>query len=567
MEKRTGKVNAGRLFEALGKIGYSPDSAILDIVDNSVAYGASKVQVEIKGRKIKLDGAKREKTVVDRFVIKDNGNGMDEASLDNAIGLGSKSTHYGAGTLSKFGLGLKSASSSLGKRLTVITTVDGNKFIKGCVDQDLLGDEYEYEFGSATDEEVSEIKDFLGDSTSGTFVIIEKPRLDSLPSIAEILTKLKEKSGVIFYYYLTGQVPEREKVSILIDDHLVEGFDPLHIAEISEDDGDLNETTWDGKSVKWITRTQAIQVSEEHPECLAMVEITQLPHPPTVGKSEQMTAAQCREKYMIGAGNYGIYVYRNYRLISWASSLDVIQQDQDLYSFRGRLFITSDSDDVLNIDVTKSRIQLSDLARTQLTPDLNEAKRKSIAAWKNRGRLLDDLTKGTPHTDINDFIDRIDNELQKDEQIDEDLSEPEEKKNIRDKKKKLVESKPTTAEENKKVEESNERVQYVDSLTNNQLWERGHDPKHGLIVRVNRSHRLIREVVDSQSNNSSLIKLLDTLFFGLARGEYRFLYSSDHKISIEKMELILDDYREHVGSELSELIKRIGAKNILNGFE
>lgn len=565
MEKRQGRVNAGRLFEALGKIGYSPDSAILDIVDNSIAYGATKVQVEVKGRKIKLEGAKREKTVVESFIIKDNAVGMDESSLDNAIGLGSNSAHYDDKTLSKFGLGLKSASSSLGRKLTVITTVDGVHFIKGCVDQDLLGDDYEYDFGVASDEEIEDMKAFLEGATSGTFVIIEKPRLDSLPSIGEILTKLKDKAGVIFYYYLTGKVPERDKVTLLIDDHIVEGFDPLHVGEISDTDGDLNETNWDGLSVKWITRPQQIQVSEEHPECLATVEITQLPHPPSVGKAGHLTAAQCRDRYMIGAGNYGIYVYRNYRLISWAASLDVVQQDQDLYSFRGRLFINSDSDDVLNIDVTKSRIQLSDLAKSQLTPSLSEAKRKSISAWKIRSRVVDDLTKGTPHTDINDAIDKVDSQLIKDEQIDEELSSPTEKLAIRAKKKQLEESKPATPDEVKKVEEGNEKVQYVDSLDNNQLWQRAHDPKLGMIVRVNRSHRLIREVVDIQSNNATLIKLLDTMFFGMAKGEYRFLYSSEHNISVEKMEVILDDYREYVGSELSDLIKRIGAKNILNG--
>ncbi|MDW6003250.1 ATP-binding protein [Vibrio mangrovi] len=569
MAIKTGQVNAARLFEALGKIGYSPESALLDIVDNSVANGASKIEVQIVGKRVSVGDKKRTKTVIDKFIIKDDACGMNENGLDNAIGLGSSSDHYDDKTLSKFGLGLKSASSSLGKKLTVITTPDGESFYKGVVDQEKLVFNYEYEFTHANREDIESLKDFCGKNKSGTFVIIEKSRHESLPSIAEILSKLKNKAGIVFYYYLEGLVPDRNKISLIIDDEIIQGFDPLACNEIDSKDGNLDDTSWNGTSVKWITKPSVIQLSEENPECVATIEITQLPHPPSVGKDENisLSQAQCRDKYMIGAGNYGIYVYRNYRLISWADSLDVIRLDQDLYSFRGRLNIQSNSDDILNIDVTKSRIHLSELAKSQLTPELGEAKRKSLSAWRYRSRVIDDLTRSTPHTDINDALNRVDTEIQKDEKIDESLAEPKEQKDISEKKLKLQSSKPVTPEQKEKVERDNEKVQYVDSLDNNQLWERGHDPEKGLIVKVNRSHRLVREVIDSVSVNGTLVRVLDTLFFGLARGEYRFLYKNDTKLSIEAMERLLDDYRETVGNELSELVKRIGAKNIANGDE
>ena len=37
---KKGKWNAARVYDALGKIGYSPASALLDMVDNSVSAGA-----------------------------------------------------------------------------------------------------------------------------------------------------------------------------------------------------------------------------------------------------------------------------------------------------------------------------------------------------------------------------------------------------------------------------------------------------------------------------------------------------------------------------------------------
>ena len=90
-----------------------------------------------------------------------------------------------------------------------------------------------------------------------------------------------------------------------------------------------------------------------------------------------MSQNECRSHYLIGAGNYGFYIYRNWRLISWADRLGFVPRDQDLYSFRGRLLINGDADDILNIDVTKSHIHLSEIAQDQLKLVIQEAVRKS----------------------------------------------------------------------------------------------------------------------------------------------------------------------------------------------
>ena len=64
----------------------------------------------------------------------------------------------------------------------------------------------------------------------------------------------------------------------------------------------------------------------------ATIEVTQLPYPPVFENQSEL-----RNQYMIGAGNYGYYVYRNERLLSWAKFFGIIPQDQDFYSFRGRI--------------------------------------------------------------------------------------------------------------------------------------------------------------------------------------------------------------------------------------
>jgi hypothetical protein len=70
---------------------------------------------------------------------------------------------------------------------------------------------------------------------------------------------------------------------------------------------------------------------------------------------------------LIGSGNYGFYVYRNKRLISWASQLQgIIPIDQDYFAFRGRILIDDSADDYFNIDVKKSTLTLSDEAGMSL---------------------------------------------------------------------------------------------------------------------------------------------------------------------------------------------------------
>ena len=111
MQKKEGKWHPSRVLAAIGKIGYNPVSAILDIADNSVSAKCTYLSININPKTDNVNGGRR--TVIDSITISDNGNGMTEAGIDNAISLGSSEKYYHSGTLSKFGIGLKSAASSL----------------------------------------------------------------------------------------------------------------------------------------------------------------------------------------------------------------------------------------------------------------------------------------------------------------------------------------------------------------------------------------------------------------------------------------------------------------------
>src|SRR6266508_359055 len=101
--------SARRLTDSLRHIGYEFVTAVADLVDNSVAADARNVDLDIQ-----FDGARS------LVMIADDGVGMTKRELNEALRFGTRRS-YGRGDLGRFGLGLKTASISQCRRLTVVT--------------------------------------------------------------------------------------------------------------------------------------------------------------------------------------------------------------------------------------------------------------------------------------------------------------------------------------------------------------------------------------------------------------------------------------------------------------
>src|SRR5689334_2040585 len=100
----------GRMIEGLRDTGYEFNTAVADIIDNSIAAKATVVSVGIN---MDFRGEVR-------VSVADNGIGMDRVELLNAMKYGS-SRRDDPASLGKFGLGLKTASTAFCRRLSVIT--------------------------------------------------------------------------------------------------------------------------------------------------------------------------------------------------------------------------------------------------------------------------------------------------------------------------------------------------------------------------------------------------------------------------------------------------------------
>jgi hypothetical protein len=102
-------------MQSLRGLGYSPETALADLIDNCIAAGARTIDIELDWN-----------AGTPRVAVLDDGRGMDEATLKAAMCFGGASPAgiRDESDLGRFGLGLKTASLSQCRRMTVISRRD-----------------------------------------------------------------------------------------------------------------------------------------------------------------------------------------------------------------------------------------------------------------------------------------------------------------------------------------------------------------------------------------------------------------------------------------------------------
>ncbi|MEX8503394.1 MAG: ATP-binding protein [Leptothrix ochracea] len=115
---RNAPPRAAAMLESLRGLGYSTAAALADIVDNSISAGATETRIQFD-----WDGLNS------RISVLDDGCGMDDAELESALRLGDKNPldARSARDLGRFGMGLKTASFSQCRRLTVASFKNGSQ--------------------------------------------------------------------------------------------------------------------------------------------------------------------------------------------------------------------------------------------------------------------------------------------------------------------------------------------------------------------------------------------------------------------------------------------------------
>ena len=179
-----------RFLEALEDAGYSSEQALDELVDNSIDGGAKRVDVHIQ-----LTSCSDDHGSLYRISIVDNGRGINSDQIRQAATLGSK-VSYGKNSLGKYGVGLKSAGTSLGKRFHILSKVKGGKPTHLTFDKEYMKstNRWEAQLRPANAEESHLLSLLVGKSSSGTIVSIDGCQLN-LPG-----KNLKEQKEFIMFH-------------------------------------------------------------------------------------------------------------------------------------------------------------------------------------------------------------------------------------------------------------------------------------------------------------------------------------------------------------------------------
>lgn len=346
------------LVESTRSIGYSFEAALADIIDNSIGKGAKEINVNFSSI---------EKPYI---AIIDDACGMDEEELQNAMRYGSKSSldDRDDTDLGRFGLGLKMASLSQCRKLTVISKKNG-KICASKWDLDYIVEKGNWSLICYNQNEIAKMMyvDTLKNQESGTIVIWED--FDRILNSASNLQKaLDEKIDLasahiaLVFHRFIGNENIAKKVKIFFNGAKIEAVDPF------------------------LTSNAATQPLVEQTIRIDDKNINVKPYIlPYISK---MSAKDKKELGDINdlRKNQGFYVYRNKRLIIWGTWFRLLKQYELNKLARIRVDIPNSLDSIWEIDVKKSSASLPNKIKRNLIAIVERTVGKSEKVYKYRGR-------------------------------------------------------------------------------------------------------------------------------------------------------------------------------------
>lgn len=355
---------ASIMIEALRGLGYSLETAIADIIDNSIA--AESKNIEIRFIWDNTDSA---------ITILDDGSGMNSNELEMAMRLGEKNPleDRAINDLGRFGLGLKTASFSQCRRLTVASKKDK---ILSCLrwDLDVLaasnGDGWYLLEGFY--KKSKQYSTQLQSINTGTLVILEN--LDRIVTngfneqhFLDLIDRVEKHLSMIFHRFLAGSVPE---ITIRINGKKLEPWDPFLSGHPSK--------PWHSP------KSQAPHYPNVEVECHV------LPHKDRLSEKEYLLA-QGPDGW---TAQQGFYVYRNKRLLVAGSWLGLGNgrgwtKDEAHRLARIKLDIPNSQDADWKIDIRKSTARPPVVLRNWLIKLAETTRSRARRAFAHRGSSND----------------------------------------------------------------------------------------------------------------------------------------------------------------------------------
>ena len=359
------------LIQSLRDIGYSLETAIADIIDNSITANSKQIDIRFSFN----DGEPW-------LAIVDDGTGMTAPELREAMRFGSKNPldTRPADDLGRFGLGMKTASLSQCLNLTVMSKKASRI---SCCQWDLERIAHENRSGWMLEVlNKGDIQtrptlrglqsEYLNGKKSGTIVLWENfDRVEKQGNkkkdeahFNDLVILAREHLELVFHRYLSPDPGEKKKIVISMNEDPLEAFNPFN---------PTNNATQELNQQQIVVRGKRITVQPYV-----------LPHHNKVSRSEYERYAG-KEGYL---ENQGFYVYRNKRLIIKGTWFRLLKKEELNKLIRVRVDIPNTLDQLWKIDVKKSRAALPAAIRNELKKVINKIELAGKRVYRQRGSKL-----------------------------------------------------------------------------------------------------------------------------------------------------------------------------------
>ncbi|WP_238034275.1 ATP-binding protein [Psychrobacter sp. Ps4] len=362
--------NAAALMQSLRDIGYELDTALADLIDNSITASASLVDIVFD---IKPET---------KVAIIDNGDGMSRDELIKAMTIGSKNPLIERDNkdLGRFGLGLKTASFSQCKRLTVITK-QFDKIYGMCWDLNQVSKSNSWKLIQLSTDAIDTTYQVrrLKQIDTGTLVVWEQcDRLNDdhkLGSETHLLQKFEEAEShlrLIFHRFLDTSYRHADNLQIRINGRAIGFVDPFFRSSLA--------TQFHNKeSIRYKNTYISIQGYT-------------LPHHSKCNQTEY-------EKYALGSyrDKQGFYVYRANRLLILGDWFRLTSKSDLTALTRIEIDLPNNFDSEWHIDIKKSHAKPPDQIRDQLKHYIDTYVSGSKRVYNSKGYRKKSVTNPVWH--------------------------------------------------------------------------------------------------------------------------------------------------------------------------
>jgi len=533
--------DASRMIFGMRDTGYDFNTAAADIIDNSIGANASEVNVKFD---MTEDGRK--------FVyFGDNGDGMDSDELFKAMRYGAP-VRDNLASLGKFGLGMKTASSSICLKFTVISRKSADASLsKLAWDLEHVEaiDEWKMLQEDTTVDEQEYFEELCGDK--GTLVIWSKcDRLLSKDyeepgstkeqnALKRLADKLRVHAALIYYRFLNLDDSRERSIVLKINGDPVSAWNPFCPAIATQ------------VLPKTLQRLDVVR--EDGSVDRATIRAFMLPSRRDLTKAEE-------DEAMIANNRQGFYIHREGRIIQHGNWLGVFGANEPHYSLlRIEFDFNHRLDDAFKVDVKKSRILIDPALAAELKKRLQPFYREARTVY-DRKKIQTLIEKGVDHDSANKAIRKTTTTNKPDV-----ISTDPDNETITISNNRGAQIKLRVPVENQ-VDPAKIYVEAVETITSGNLWEPGIRSEGGNVdgtneyvsgVTINKHHDFYLKIYQRAAGSGYAVDGMDFLLWAFAVAE--------QNNSNRELEPIFEDIRDEISANLKRLLRDVSLPDELQG--